>query len=137
LEKQKLWKAAIYIRISKENGDDTLENQKNIILDYLNQFSDIQICSIKIDDGYSGLNCVRPAFQEMLQDIRSGSINCVVVRDLSRLSRNYIDAGSYINTIFPALGVRFISTLEGLDITGKMDDNSFLLVSIKNIESIY
>ena len=133
METQKLWKAAIYIRISKENGDDTLENQKSIVVDYLNEFNDIQICSIKTDDGYSGLNCARPAFQEMLQDIQSGSINCVVVRDLSRLSRNYIDAGSYIKTIFPSLGVRFISVLEGLDITDKMEDNPFLLVSVKNI----
>lgn len=68
-----------------------------------------------MDDGYSGSNFERPAFQMMLEDIKKGIVDCVVVKDLSRFGREYIDAGKYIERLFPALGVRFIAVNDHYD----------------------
>lgn len=130
---QRKWKAAIYVRISKENGDDTLDNQRNTVAEYLRRLGNIEICGIKVDDGYSGLNCNRPAFQELLYDIQQEKIDCVAIRDLSRLSRNYIEAGRYIQQIFPSLGVRLISVFEGLDLVKAPEYNVSVMVSFRNI----
>lgn len=65
--------------------------------------------SKKTNDGYSGVNFDRPAFQEMMDEMRSGKVNCVMVKDLSRFGRNYIEAGNYIERVFPFIGVRFIA----------------------------
>lgn len=132
-EIKKTWKAAIYIRISKENGDDTLENQQNAITEHLNILGNIKICSIKVDDGYSGLNSNRPAFQEMLKKIECGEIDCVAVRDLSRLSRNCIEAGRYIQEIFPKKGIRFISVYEDFDFVKAPEYNISAMVGFRNI----
>lgn len=70
------WNAAIYIRISKDNGEDTLEIQESTVRKHLSEIGNIQIHSVKFDDGYSGLNCNRPAFQEMLAEIESGDKLC-------------------------------------------------------------
>ncbi|MEA4892473.1 MAG: recombinase family protein [Peptococcaceae bacterium] len=129
----KIWKAAIYIRISKDNGEDTLESQEFIVTKHLNALGNVRICTVKIDDGYSGLHCDRPAFREMLRDIEQGRIDCVAVRDLSRFSRNYIDAGRYIQKIFPSLGVRFISVFERIDFMKAPDHNDSFMLSVRNV----
>lgn len=86
----KIWKTAVYIRISKDNGEDTLENQEDIVTKYLNTLRNVQVCAIKVDDGYSGLHCNRPAFQEMLRDIEQGTIiaNKAVFTGTARECRN-------------------------------------------------
>ena len=108
-----IYNADIYLRLSKEDGDkeesDSITNQKELILDFLKSRIDIKVHAIRIDDGYSGVNFERPAFQEMLEDIKKGIVNCVVTKDLSRFGRNHIEVGKYIEKIFPYLGVRFIA----------------------------
>jgi DNA invertase Pin-like site-specific DNA recombinase/ssDNA-binding Zn-finger/Zn-ribbon topoisomerase 1 len=130
---QKIWRAVIYIRISKENGEDTLGNQLKTVAEHLELLGNINVCAVKIDDGHSGLHTNRPAFQEMLNAIRHGEIDCVAVRDLSRLSRNYIDAGRYIQEIFPAQGVRFISVFEGFDFVKTPQYNVMMMVGFRNL----
>ena len=76
---------------------------------------DIELCSIKTDIGYTGLNFNRPAFQKMMDEIDSGKINCVIVKELSRFSRNHLDAGDMIFHKFAATKVRFIAVLDDVD----------------------
>lgn len=120
----KIYHAAIYVRLSKEDGDisssaklesNSISNQKALILDFLKDKKDIEVVSVRVDDGYSGSNFERPAFQAMLEDIRHGIVDCVVVKDLSRFGREYIDSGKYIERLFPALGVRFIAINDNYD----------------------
>ena len=94
---------------------NSIENQKEYIEDYLHSKSEIKLVDFYIDDGYSGVNFDRPDFQRMLQDIKDKKINCVIVKDLSRLGRNYIEVGKYIERLFPFLGVRFIAINDNFD----------------------
>ena len=86
----------------------------------------------KIDDGYSGIIFDRPAFKEMMQEVADGSINCVIVKDLSRLGREYIETGRYLRRIFPTYGVRFIAITDNID-TAQESSSDELTVSVKNI----
>lgn len=119
-----IYHAAIYLRLSREDGDvaegsklvsNSISNQKALIMDFLKSHTEIKVHSVYADDGYSGVNFDRPDFQRMLEDIRKGTINCVIVKDLSRFGRNYIEAGRYIEKIFPMLGVRFIAITDNYD----------------------
>lgn len=110
---KKIYHAAIYVRLSKEDGDvkdaakaesNSISNQKNLIKDFLKDKEDIVVVSERVDDGYSGSNFERPAFQMMLEDIKKGIVDYVIVKDLSRFGREYIDSGRYIERLFPALG---------------------------------
>ena len=112
---RKIFHAAIYVRLSKEDGDvadagkkesNSISNQKSLIRDFLRDKEDIEIVSERVDDGYSGSNFERPQFKLMMEDIKRGIVDCVVVKDLSRFGREYIDSGKYIERLFPALGVR-------------------------------
>ncbi len=93
---------------------------------------DIEIVSERVDDGYSGILFDRPAFLEMMKDIRDGKINCVIVKDLSRLGRDYIEAGRYLRQVFPAYGVRFIAVNDNID-TANEQNGDDLTVTLKNI----
>lgn len=126
MEKNNLntYQAAVYLRLSREDGDagegaktvsNSISNQKALIMDFLKSHAEIEIHSVYADDGYSGVNFDRPNFQRMLEDIRKGIVNCVIVKDLSRFGRNYIEAGRYIEKIFPMLGVRFIAITDNYD----------------------
>ncbi len=130
------YKAAKYVRLSyadeKEKESNSIINQSQLIDEFVKNEPDIEIVSEKIDDGYSGIIFDRPAFQEMLNEITSGKINCVIVKDLSRLGREYIETGRYLRYIFPAYGVRFIAINDNVD-TAKDTYTNNLSVSIKNI----
>lgn len=130
------YKAADYLRLSytddKENESDSIANQKKLIEDYVKGQPDIELVSEKIDDGYSGVLFDRPAFQEMMQDIMAGKINCVIVKDLSRLGREYIETGRYLRQIFPAYGVRFIAINDNID-TAHERTGDDLNITMKNI----
>ena len=93
---------------------------------------EIQIASTYVDDGYSGVDFERPEFQRMLSDIRENKINCVVVKDLSRFGRNYIESGRYIEKIFPMLGIRFIAITDGYDSINE-DMGSEMIIPFKNL----
>ena len=130
------YNACIYARLSRDDGDklesDSIINQKALIRDFLSKHPEIHAVSEKTDDGYSGVNFDRPAFQEMMDEIRSGKINCVVVKDLSRFGRNYIEAGNYIERVFPFLGVRFIAINDNYDSLDRNQSDS-LIIPFKNL----
>lgn len=119
-----MWKGVRYLRLSKKDGDndeegklesDSISNQRYIIQDYLSENPDIEIVEEYIDDGYSGLNFNRPGFTKMIEDIRTGKVNCVIVKDLSRFGRNYLEAGNYLDIFFPIMNVRFIAINDNID----------------------
>ena len=130
-----------YVRVSKEDiaagqvkktESNSISNQKKLISDFVKDKQEINIVSVRTDDGYTGTNYDRPAFQLMLDDIRAGRINCVIVKDLSRFGREYIDAGKYIDRLFPYYGVRLIAINDNIDtITKDMSDE--LGITIRNL----
>ena len=101
---------ALYCRISLDDGGDnesmSISNQKIMLRDFAEYY---------VDDGYTGRNFNRPSFQRMIADIEAGKIGCVITKDLSRLGRNYIEAGSYIEIFFPKHNVRYIAVTDGVD----------------------
>ncbi|WP_373207060.1 recombinase family protein [Coprococcus phoceensis] len=137
----KSYQAAVYLRLSREDGDvadggkqvsNSIANQKELVFDYLKSHPEIEVVSTYTDDGYSGVNFERPDFQRMLSDIREAKINCVIVKDLSRFGRNYIESGRYIEKIFPMLGVRFIAITDGYDSINE-DMGTDMIIPFKNL----
>lgn len=131
-----LYHAAAYIRLSytddRSNESDSVVNQRKLIENFVSRNPDIEISMEKIDDGYSGILFDRPAFKEMMQEVMNGSINCVIVKDLSRLGREYIETGRYLRRVFPAYGVRFIAITDNID-TAHESCADDLAVSVKTI----
>lgn len=129
-----LFNVAIYIRLSREDGDkeesDSVGNQRKLLTEYVAKKEYFILYDIYVDDGYSGTNFNRPSFQKMIADIEDGKVNCVVVKDLSRFGRDYIDTGRYLERYFPELGVRFISVTDSIDSMKQAYD---MLLPIKNI----
>ncbi len=139
---KKIYHAAIYVRLSKEDGDvagaskaesNSISNQKELIRDFLKDKEDIVVVSERVDDGYSGSSFERPSFKLMLEDIKKGVVDCVVVKDLSRFGREYIDSGRYIERLFPALGVRFIAVNDGYDSLEGKDQSDEIIIPFKNL----
>lgn len=134
----KVYRAAIYCRLSREDGDkvesNSIASQKAICEDFIARHEDIELaCEPFIDDGYSGVSFNRPHFKKLEDAIRKGRIDCIVVKDLSRFSRNYIDAGRYLEKLFPQLGVRFIAVNDAYDsLTGDPQSDSFV-IPFKNL----
>ncbi len=126
--------AAAYIRLSREDGDkaesDSIANQKKLIADFIKDSGDFTLYDTYIDDGYTGTRFDRPAFLRMLTDIETGNINCVIVKDLSRFGRDYIDTGKYLERYFPEKKVRFVSITDHIDSARQAYD---MLLPIKNI----
>lgn len=129
--------AAAYVRLSREDGDkaesDSISNQKDYIRSFSLRQPEIQICSEWVDDGFSGVNYERPAFRTMMEAARERKINCIIVKDFSRLGRNFIETGKYIEKIFPFLGIRFISINDGYDSSKPKSSSDNLLIPIKNL----
>lgn len=127
----------IYVRLSREDGDkpesDSISNQKKLILDFLKSRPELRLHQIRVDDGYSGVNFERPSFFEMMRDIKAKKVNCVVVKDLSRFGRNWLEAGKYIQQIFPYFGVRFIAINDNYDSLSSDTDTAQLVLPIRNL----
>ena len=126
---------AIYARLSiEDNGidGDSIENQIYIIRQHIKKNPELQVIDQFVDNGQTGTNFDRPGFTAMMDAIRKGKINCIVVKDLSRFGRNYLETGNYLEKIFPYLGIRFISVTDHFDSlhAGK---NDTLLVPLKSI----
>lgn len=117
---------------SKENESDSVGNQRTIIDTFITQNPDIKDMGEQVDDGYSGIIFDRPAFKELMEEIHAGEINCVIVKDLSRLGREYIETGYYLRKIFPTLGVRFIAIGDGID-TAKGTSGDDMMVTVKSV----
>lgn len=130
------YKATAYIRLSytddRSSESDSVSTQRKLIENFVEHNPDIEVVSYKVDDGYSGIIFDRPAFKEMMQDVTNGEINCVIVKDLSRLGREYIETGRYLRRVFPAYGVRFIAITDNID-TAQESGGDDLTVSVKNI----
>lgn len=114
-----LWRAALYARLSREDGDraesDSIANQRDLLQSYAASLPETEVFDIYTDDGFTGTNFARPAFERMLADIETGQVNCVIVKDLSRFGRDYIDAGRYLERWLPSHGVRFIAVNDHID----------------------
>ena len=137
LSEKESYKAAAYMRLSREDGDkiesDSIQNQRQLITESLNKKQNIKLVQEYVDDGYSGTNFDRPAFSKLIEDIGKGTIDCIVVKDLSRLGRNYIETGRYLEKIFPALGVRFIAINDRYDSIERGNDADEIIIPFKNL----
>lgn len=124
----------IYLRISSEHNEDlsdqVLDNQEQVVRNYLSDKAEFQIAQVYCDNGCTGTNFKRDAFEQMINDIKAGKINCIIVKDLSRLGRNHIEVEQYLQVIFPFLKVRFIAVNDNYDTLSKDSD---ITVSLKNI----
>ena len=133
----KVWNACGYVRLSREDGDreesNSVTGQKDLIRDFFARNPDLRECGMKVDDGFTGSNFQRPAFQEMIADVKAGKINCIVVKDLSRFGRDHLEAGEYIERIFPFLGVRFIAINDHYDSLHSNSDSDALILPVKNL----
>ena len=132
------YRTALYLRLSREDGDktesDSIANQRTLLEAYAIDHPELCIVDEFVDDGYSGTSTSRPAFQRLIQDAQDGKVKTIIVKDFSRFARDYIEAGDYMERIFPLLGVRFISVNDGYD-SGMQAGNDVrgLEVAIKNI----
>ena len=113
------WNTAGYLRLSREDGDkaesDSIANQRKLLEQYLSSHPELHLIEFYQDDGYTGTNFDRPAFRKMEADLESGKVNCVLVKDLSRFGRDYIEMGRYLERAFPTQGVRFIAVKDNVD----------------------
>jgi len=133
------WDAFGYTRVSKDDGDknesNSIKNQRDMILDFAERNPDVHIADIVADDGATGAHFDREAFKDMINHIESGAVNCVIVKDFSRLGRDHIETGKYIERYFAAKKIRFISINDGYDSlhSDMSDSNNSLIVPFKNI----
>ena len=136
-KKKRIWQAALYVRLSREDGDkeesDSVSNQKALLHQFVELEADIEVSDVYVDDGWSGTNFERPEFNRMMSDIKAGKIECVIVKDLSRLGRNYIEVGQYIEKIFPLMDIRFISITDNLDSYKNPQTMNNIIVPFKNL----
>ena len=135
--KVQVWNTCGYVRLSREDGDkeesNSVTGQKDLIRDYMARHPELRECAMKVDDGFTGSNFDRPAFQEMMAEVKAGKINCIVVKDLSRFGRDHLEAGEYLERIFPFLGVRFIAINDNYDSMNSNSESDELIVPFKNL----
>ncbi len=139
---KKAYAAAVYLRLSKEDGDvcdgscskesNSITNQKRLIHDFLKGREDIHVYKEYVDDGYTGSDFLRPSFQEMIKDMEAGKVNLIIVKDLSRFGREYIEAGRYLQKVFPAAGVRFIAVTDHYDSLTADRTEKNIVIPVKN-----
>lgn len=137
-----VYKAALYLRLSKDDTaacgsikkeSNSIASQRDLLKAYIKNHSDMEIYGIYIDDGYSGVSFGdRPGFQKMMSDIYDGKADCVIVKDLSRFGRDYIEAGRFIQKTFPAFNVRFIAVTDNYDSLYACQADSSLVLPVKN-----
>ncbi len=142
MDKERVYKAAIYLRLSKDDTDidgsikkesNSIGSQRDLLNAYIKNHGDMEIYDIYTDDGYSGASFGdRPGFQKMMSDIYAGKADCVIVKDLSRFGRDYIEAGRLIQKTFPAFNVRFIAVMDNYDSLYADRADSSLVLPVKN-----
>lgn len=134
---KKVYRTAIYARLSRDDGDksesNSIKSQRSMCEEYIAGNKDLELVETFVDDGYSGVDFNRPEFRRLEESLRSGKIDAVVCKDLSRFSRNYIEGGRYLEKIFPQLGIRFIAINDNYDSrTGDPQSDSFI-IPFKNL----
>ena len=136
-DENKNWTAALYVRLSVEDGDkgesNSVINQKQLLSDYISENNDFNFYDYYVDDGYSGTDFDRPAFKRLLDDMKNKKFNTIIVKDLSRLGRNYIEVGNYIEQIFPLFNIRFIAINDNIDSYGDPTSVNNVIVPFKNL----
>ena len=139
--KNKMWNAGLYGRLSVEDGDDTeqnsIGNQKKIGNRFLADKPDIVLVDTYSDHGCTGMNYERPDFKRMFEDIKSGRINCIIVKDISRLGRHFVMTSNFVERIFPEMGVRLICVNDGYDSSEPNADSSALTLPLKMVMNDY
>lgn len=131
--KEGAYKTAVYARLSTEDLDeDTLDNQIYLLKSFVGEKTDMVLVDIYADNGFSGTNFERPEFTRLMNDVKTGKVNCIVVKDLSRLGRNYIETGNLIENVFPFLNVRFIAVTDNFD-TNEGGGVENMVASFKNL----
>ena len=134
---KKIWNATLYLRLSRDDGDkeesNSITGQRELLRDYISQRPELREYAVRVDDGFSGSTFERPSFQKMIEDVKAGRTDCIIVKDLSRFGRNYLDAGEYIEKIFPFLGVRFIAVNDHYDSLGDKKASDDLIIPFKNL----
>ncbi len=145
--KNKHFLTAMYLRLSRDDSDvgdvtdgkgnmksesNSIGNQRELIRAYIHEQQDMELYDIYVDDGFSGSNFDRPEFKRMMSDVEAGRVNCVIVKDLSRFGRDYIESGRYIQKVFPALGVRFIALTDHYDSFHADAGESGIVLPVKN-----
>ena len=135
------YRVAMYLRLSQDDEkydkdfkaeSNSISNQRLQIQDYVDKNEEMELAKEYVDDGYSGINFERPAFKEMMEDVITGSINCIVVKDLSRFGRDYIDSGRYLQRVFPSLDIRFIALNDNYDSFTASKTEKNLVIPFKN-----
>ncbi len=137
--REAIYYVAVYLRLSRDDIDsstkaesNSISSQREMIRSYVREHEDMELFDIYVDDGYSGANFDRPEFKRMMVDIEVGNVNCVIVKDLSRLGRDYIEAGRLIQKTFPAFHVRFIALTDNFDSQTADNSTKSLVVPVKN-----
>lgn len=133
----KIYRAVIYARISSEDdrkiASHTIENQMALLQEYVDSKEDMELVDCYCDRGITGTRFDRPEFSRMIMDMKLGKFNCIVVKDFSRLGRNYLEAGDYLEKIFPMYGIRFISVSDGFDSLYSKPMEDGMIVPLKNL----
>lgn len=139
--KQTVYRTAIYLRLSREDGDknesDSITNQRKLIMDYIKDKPEYCLMDEYVDDGYSGSNFERPGWKQLYEDLECGAINCIIVKDLSRFGRNYIEVGRYLEMIFPIMKVRMVAINDSYDSLNDWRNGDGLMIPMKNLINDY
>ena len=134
---QTRYRTALYLRLSREDGDktesDSVANQRTLLEAYAADHPELCIVDEFVDDGYSGSNFERPAFQRLFQELEQGTVNCILVKDLSRFGRNYIEVGRYLERIFPVMRVRLIAVTDNYDSQSAWKTSDSIMVPMRNL----
>lgn len=127
----------MYIRLSKEDGgkieSESVASQRVILERFISEYPEILLYDSFIDDWWSGTDFNRPAFQKLIADVAAKRINCVIIKNLFRFGRNYIEAGRILETVFPLYGVRFIAINDKIDSIANPQSTNNIIVPFKNI----
>ena len=131
-----VYEAIAYYRLSKDDGknheSDSIANQRVLVREYIKNHPNIRLVDEAYDDGYTGTNFDRPGFQKVMDAVNAGTVNCVIVKDLSRLGREYVETGKYLEMVFPSMGIRFIAINDDVD-SKKNNSSDDILIPVKNI----
>ena len=139
------YQVGVYIRLSREDGDDkeseSVENQRDIINNFIETQEDLEFLDEYVDDGYTGTNFDRPSFKRLIEDVNKGKINCIIAKDLSRFGRDHIETGFYLEKYLPQNNIRYIAVGDGVDtatsaglnfMTFKLSFNDYYSLDISN-----
>ena len=133
---EKIYNVAAYVRLSVE-GDNLKKNRESIstqrymLEKYIEKQPDMRLTAVFCDNGETGTDFERPGFEQMMDEVRHRKIDCIVVKDLSRFGRNYVETGYYLEKIFPYMGIRLVAVNDGYDtLSGNADE---MVVSLKNL----